>query len=374
VIVKPPDTNTLQIHENKLNQLVLYPPKTLILGLDDYTGDVIDITPLPNRNGNADYVVWINGVTYENIYDSNNPYTIDLSTTGIDDTNKIGGIVDGITLVAADARDFLIWAFANNQNNGFEGFAVTHKPYSAYTGPATATVGTTVTFTGLTNAYQFTEGARVAVRNTVGTAPQYQWNWGTITAINSNTSIDVLMDNTGVYSVTLTAATGGEILQWDKFRPWVVSASDQTLYKNNYRLIGELTTDASGNISTSHRVDDPWRPYPFGQIYANTTATLNGTLATISAGRRIPLWSKKIDVLLIIRNSTTNIIYEVRCLTSNGRSGIQSSSLNGWTNRHNATMSVDAYATVDAWIGNTTTNLEFSIFIDGYYVPGGMRE
>jgi hypothetical protein len=332
-----------------------------------YTGAVLTLSPLPNRNGNDDYVIWINNVIYEDLHTGTDE-TITLTSTGLN------GLVDGITFVAANTREFLVWAFANNQNNGFEGFAVTHKPYSLYTGPATATVGTTVTFTGLTDAYQFTEGARVAVRNTVGTAPQYQWNWGTITAINSNTSIDVLMDNNGAYSVTLTAATGGDIQQWNKFRPWVVTSSDQTLYKNNYRLIGELTTNSSGNITNVSHVNNPWRPSGFDKIYANATATLNGVLATVSCGRYIPLWAKKIEILLVVRNTTTNITYEIRFNDRNGRGGVLIRSLNGYSESENATMDVNAYATVTTWIQNTTTNLEFSIWVDGYYVPGGMRE
>ena len=358
VIVKQGDTGNLKNHTYKLNELTMYPHRVLILGLDNYATSILDITPLPNRFGNDDYVIWINCVTYDEIY-TGSIEQLDLTSTGLN------GIVDGITFTAANSRDFLIWAFENNANNGFTGFALTHKPYSTYTGPAAAAKGATVSFTGLTNAYQFTVGSRVAIRNTVGTAPLYEWNWGTVNSIVSSTSINVTMDNNAAYGVALTAATGGNILQWDKFRPWVVTSTSQTLYTENYRLIGELTTDASGNIRTAYRVDSPWRPEVFSQIYTNTTATLSGTLATISAARYIPLWSKKIDALLVIRNSTANIVYEIRCLVHNGRAGILNNSLGaGLVLRTCATMSNNAYASVDAWIASTTTNLEFSIYID----------
>jgi hypothetical protein len=368
MIVRQADSNTIRTHTHKLDTLTSYPHKPIILDMYGYTGSVLTLSPLPNRNGNDDYVVWINNVIYEDIY-TGTAETIDLTATGLN------GLVDGITFTAANARDFLVWAFANNANNGFEGFAVTHKPYSTYTGPAAIGLGATLNVTGLTNAYQFTPGARIVIRNQVGTAPQYQWNWGTINSIVSSTSINVTMDNLPAhYGVALTAATGGEILQWNMFRPWVVTASDQTLYTNNYRLLGELTTDASGNIKTADRVDEPWRPFPFKNVYANTTATLNGTLATLSMGRYVPLWSKKTDLLVTANNTTANIVYEVRGLVKADRAGLQIRSVSGTITSMNATVHTNAYATHDIWISNTTTNTGYFVYLDGYYVPGGMRE
>jgi hypothetical protein len=372
MITKQADTGNLRNHTHKLDELTSYPPRTLILGLDNYATSVLDITPLPNRINVDDYVVWINGVTYEDIYDGTNIEQLDLTATGLN------GIVDGITFTAANSRDFLVWAFANNANNGFEGFAVTHKPYSAYTGPASASKGASVSFTGLTNAYQFTVGARVVVRNTVGTAPQYEWNWGTITAIVSSTSITVSMDNVSAYGVALTAATGGEILQWDKFRPWVVTSSAQTLYRNNYRLIGELDTNSSGDILGAYRVDDPYRPQRFWQVYSDTNVTITGGTGTAqSLGRYIPLWSKSADILLRGKATVINIVYHVYHKTLNTQgSGVQARTQVADVFIHQqSNIAIDTYATVYCGVDSTTNNnTDFKVFTYGYYVPGGMRE
>jgi hypothetical protein len=372
MIVRQADSNTIRTHTHKLDTLTSYPHKPIILDMYGYTGSVLTLSPLPNRNGNDDYVVWINNVIYEDLHTGTDE-TIDISTTGLN------GLVDGITFVAANARDFLIWAFANNANNGFTGFAVTHKPYSTYTGPAAIGLGATLNVTGLTNAYQFTPGARIVIRNTVGTAPQYQWNWGIVNSIVSSTSINVTMDNLPAsYGVALTAATGGEIVQWDKFRPWVVTASDQTLYTNNYRLLGELDTNNSGHVQGAYRVDDPYRPLRFYKVYSDTNATITaGTGTAQSLGRYIPIWSKRASIWANGLATIINVVYHVfhRTLNTFG-SGIQfrTQVANVYAEAQ-SDMAIDQYATVYFGVNATTNNNDdFAAWVIGYYVPGGMRE
>jgi hypothetical protein len=356
---KPAKKADFTTHEARINKLIAYPKEVLLFNLDFIDGDQLTIAPLEGRNASDEIAIWIQGNIYEGISET----VMDLSTTGL------SGIVDGITLVAANARDFLIWGFGNNANAGFDGFGFTHKPYSAYTGPATATVGTSVAFTGLTNAYQFVIGARVVVRNTNGTAPLYQWNWGTVTAINSSTSIQVTMDNE-VYSTTLTAATGGEIKQWNKFRPYVVASSSQTLFRDHYRLLGETITNTAGNFISAYKQDDPWRPIDptnAGAIYNGNTPI---AATTLYFARDVPIWSTLVDVLVTGNSNAVGQVFQVQKV--NGWEQVQIQTVvASQTHRTNGLVSVDGNLSINISANFAHTN--FSIFVINYYVPGGMR-
>jgi hypothetical protein len=368
---KLPSTNSQIVNGQKLDFLMSYPPQALIMDFTKYTGSVLTISPRPDRNGNEDYVVVINNVLYEELH-SGTDETIDLTNTGLN------GIIDGITFTAADARDFLIWGLANDVNTTFQGFAATHKPFSAYTGPTTAAKGATVTFTGLTNAYQFTEGARVRVRNSVTNvanpfpyngAPQYEWNWGTITSIVSNTSIQILMDNDSSYGVALSGATSGAINQWDKFRPWVVSSSGQELYSDSYRLLGELATNNTGEIVSAFLATDPWRWIPFREYYRLPN---NNTNYFVSMGRNIPLWATTIANLGALEDSTA--LGSAVWL----RQGKQAGGFQMFPQvlnveiRATGIFGVGTNATVEVRPGTATRSTN-SHWVYGYYVPGGMR-
>jgi hypothetical protein len=361
MIVKRPSSNKIDIYAHKLDYLTSYPKEILLLDFYDYSGSVLQINPMRNRNDIVDYVISINNVLYENIFDTT--LSLDLTLTGL------GGLIDGITFVAANARDFLIWAIASDVNTEFLGFALTHKPYSTYTAPATANKGSSYAFT-VTNGFQFTAGARVAVRNTNGTAPLYQWNWGTITSVNSNTSITILMDNNANYGSNLTAVTGGEIVQWDQFRPWVVGAT-QDLYSDNYRLIGELCTDTSGNIAVVTRVDDTFRSIPDTLIY-NSTALTAGT--TFAIGRVIPLWTKSVDASVLLQESTATTAGTPFSV----RNPINQSGLKFQSQVNNAIYRASGrvYLGSDSQIAvraNSANITDFRTWVHGYYVPGGMR-
>lgn len=239
-----------------------------------------------------EYGVEARGVTWED------DWTLDLGDTGIDTSNTTGGLIDGIS--KENGRDYLVWLILDS-NYEFEGLGLTRKPYSAFTGiggDGTAAKGESgVPFTGLSDAYQFTIGARVAVRNQDGTAPVYEWNWGTVAAINSNTSIDIDMDNNSNYGSALTGATTGEIIQWDSLRPYVVTSSSQTLYSNHYSLLGELYTDSSsGDITHAYRADDPFRDAKMPEII-NAGA---GSSANVSLGRDIPLWAQQANIFAVL--------------------------------------------------------------------------
>lgn len=339
------------------------PYQPLELFFDKWNLKTFQVNPGIDRYGQQAYIIYINGVNYKKLYDDIQ-YSMDLTTIGI------GGLVDGISL--SNGREYLIWGFANNANNDFSGFACTRKPFSTYTGPASIPKSSTpVSVTGLTNAYQFTEGARIAIRNTVGTQPQYQWNWGTIQSVDSNTQITVVMDTDSNYGVALTAVTGGEILQWDKFRPWVVTSSGQTLYTNNYRLCGELITDATtGNIVNIYRVDAEWRQVrtATNKIYDSTSLT---TGITVSGGRFIPLWTPIAKIFIAIRTTAGGRLFQVATRAQWGQMQQWTQIASTYINQLGIVkLDEDARVLIIANVSDIEIN---RVYLSGYSVPGGMR-
>jgi hypothetical protein len=364
MIIKPASSHTTGNNDFKTSELSKYPRQVLNYYLENIAGDQFDVVGAPSRNlGTEDIAIWINGITHEGIAET----TLDLSTTGL------SGRVDGMTFTAGDEREFLIWSFANEANTEFIGFGLSHKPYSTF---SAITVGggkgtdTTITVPGTGNkiAYQFTVGARVVLRNTVGTSPLYEWNWGTIKTINSSTSITITMDN-DTYGTALTGATGGEIKQWDRFRPWVVTTSDQTLYYDNYRLLGELQSTSSGNVGFLWKVDDPWRQVDGDIQFYNSTAAQTG--ATIYIGRIIPIWSKFGNIIVIVRTNTAGRLFEVE--TVNGFAQLYGQTqVGGIIIRQAGMVGLGRNASVFV-TGNHADITVWQNRITSYFVPGGMR-
>src|SRR3990172_394318 len=221
----------------------------------------------------------------------NEIWTVDLTTTTINMGTKTGGLLDGIAL--GNNLLYLIWGFLDEAFN-FAGFGCTRKPYSAFTAVSSGSKGSLATYT-ITNAFQFTIGSRVVVRNQTGTTPQFQWNWGTVNSIISNTSIKIDMDNNANYGVNILGVVSGEIIQWDSFRPYIVTTTTQTYYQPYYTLLGECYTDATtGNVNHCWRADDPERPViPAGTAQAIVDTNTTVTSALFDCGRYIPLWADK---------------------------------------------------------------------------------
>lgn len=356
-------TNALKAQVTELSK---YPREALIFHLKDFDQDTLTISPQSNKYGDNDIVIALNGIIYSSNENIQSPDNVSLLSTGI------GGIVDGITFTAANARAFLLWFFANETNTEVLGFGLTHKPYSTFTGPAgpsTALKGALVTFTGLTSAYQFTIGARVCVRNTNGTSPLYEWNWGTVKDIPSSTSLQIQMDNDSNYGTDITAPTGGEILQWDKFRPWVVSSSGQELYSDKYRLIGDCYTDTNGYFLACHRVDDPFRPTSADMVN-QTSGTVGST--TLSAGRWIPLWANVAGLRCTLQEQTTlpatmDLIDALGSVTLRLTGQILNTNIEG----HVSNLGLTSYARF-TWLAGASTSSQKRIRLRSYQVNGGM--
>lgn len=368
--VKAPGIGNLSEHENRLVdirdswELLTKPP---FFAFDEYNAKTVQIQPIRRGQveGIASIPFYIDGPKSP-IISTSDTWTLDLDESTIDTTTLVGGLVDGIALV--NGRDYLIWAFLDQQL-GFAGFGMTRKPYDSFSA-GTAAKGATGTFT-VTAAYQFTIGARVVVRNDAGTFPAYEWNWGTITAINSGTSISILMDNHSDYGFAITASTNGFIVQWNKFKPWMVTSTDQTLYSNYYTLVGEFcTAGATGNIEKAYRVDEEWRwEGYFTQIDIASMAPTYPTFTYYSLGRYLPLWATQ-TAMHVVSNSTTAgaiAIIEAACHVTS----IDVVQVASVTKSEALTIGVKPNAIIGYL--STTTMATFSIDTFGYSVHGGMR-
>jgi hypothetical protein len=214
----------------------------------------------------------------------------------------------------------------------------------------------------MTEAYQFTVGARVVVRNTVTNGgnpkpydkfPQYEWNWGTVNEIISSTSVKIIMDNDANYGM-----------------PWVVTSSSQTIYRNSYRLIGEITTHTNGNVYDTYRVDDPWRMVRItvSGIYQDTILT-NGT--DVSLGRHIPLWATQANLSHLVRTAGANKVFQINSRAGWGQIQIYTQ-VGGIVNSASALIKLDEDATCSV-VGNHVDIQLYRIDIANYYVPRGMR-
>ncbi len=324
------------------------------------------LDPLRDLYGNYSYIFNINRRNYKIAYSSAAPLQVSLAATGV------GGLVDGITFT--NGRQYLLWAFADQANNNYGGLIATRKPFSTWTTfTGSGALGSTnFVITNVTNGYQFTIGARIVVRNTAGTAPLFQYNWGTITA-QTNTSLSITLDNNANYGVPITLGTGGEVKQWDSFYPWVVTSTGQTLYADNYVLLGEAYTDSTtGNIHNAYRVDDEYRTGMRKVARDQTTAVAASTAFTFA--RDIPLWADKINAQLFIdannpsvsltllnHNSTDIVAFLVSLNPAFTLAGFIANT--GY-------IDLDPYASLQ-WLKNNT--VRGVVWVLDFRVKGGMR-
>jgi hypothetical protein len=295
-------------------------------------------------------------------YSATNPLFIDLSTTGLN------GIID--TIAFQNGRQYLVWAITNGPNNAVSTIVATRKPFSAWTTftGSGAKGSTTFQITNVTNGYQFTIGARAVVRNTVGTAPLFEYNWGTITA-QTNTSLTLTLDNVANYGTAISAGTGGEVKQWDTFYPWVVSSGSHTLYAQNYALMGEIYTDLStGNIHNAYRVDDEYRTGQRKTATDQTTAVVAATAFTFA--RDIPLWADKINAQMYVEQNKP--LVNTLLFNHNGNDLVCFiTTADGYTFIDNTGyVDLDPYASLQ-WQKNHT--IRAAVLVLDFRVKGGMR-
>lgn len=314
------------------------------------------------------------------IHTETQPWLLDLNDSAIDLVNRKGGRIDGQVLLAS--QTYLVWAFLDRQL-GFQGIGLTRKPYSTFSAisdgsAAKGATGKVFTVPGFFaspshSGFQFTLGARVVVRNAVGTAPLYEWNWATVTAV-ADTSVTLTMDNVTAYGTAITGVTTGEILQWNMFRPYFVQGIGHVLYgavlggnAHFYNLLGELPTDSGSLIKNAYTSAQEWRD-GIGQLFS-TGAGTPFTVTDFSCGRFFPLWSSRIVGRVVL--SATTGVNTVACFTWFGLDIIFAwAQVATFSNENTGLVDLKAHAITTLRATNTGQQ-EFQIL--GYYSPGGMR-
>jgi len=275
------------------------------------------LKPVTTIDGESAYIINIKGKVYEiDCQDAFSSYwkldnqNSSASTSGIDLTNKIGYRVDGSSFLASGDDALLIWAFANDSGTEFAGFGLSKYPVSVYNVVASGTRGSLATLSNLglggsAPARTFTVGSTVLIRNTVGTWP-FQWNYGTIQSIPSNTSITVQLYPTLDFQNTDLSSGVGYIYQMDKYFPWNgrtdTSDQDDRIFKQNYRLIAAWFSENTYRNLYTRKADSKWVKQLYGTaINANIITAHRLSSATTSTivtplARLIPPWS---DVVIL---------------------------------------------------------------------------
>lgn len=296
-----------------------------------------------------------------------NDWSVDFTGTGINMLTRMGGRVDGLALTTAFYKNYLIWAFFDADYN-FLGIGLTRKPKLQISAISSGgNQGTTGVFT-VTDGFQFVNGARCIVRNTNGASPLYEYNWGTISSV-SDTSISVDLDNATYYGTNITSATGAEILQMEKFQPYVVTNVGQTLYAPNYVLLGETTVkDDNSAMIGAYRADDPFRG---NDDLVNGVLSVNGGFgAMVSFARYLPLWASQVSCLIFTDSATTaGQIQFFKGFTSSPQVSL----------KRNASISPEANTGYISLSSNIAQYIQITgdgntnVVPVGFYVPGGMR-
>ena len=222
----------------------------------------------------------------ERLYTLNENWAIDLSINTINKKELRAGIMEELTV--QERTEYFIWALANNSHTDFIGFCVTRKPRADFTSISNPNKGEqcelTLSGTSTNNAFQFTIGARVRIKNT------NSWNYGTITKIESNTKLYVLLDSNSYYGDNITS-TAGDIEQLDSYKPYSYTDSSQSLISNNFRYITRVETDNSKNLiwhdfgGSKYISCFPDFPVP---LDGTISSSITGSSADVSIAKYVP--------------------------------------------------------------------------------------
>lgn len=364
-----PTTSSTLAHNMRIASVIRTYPETLIRGaFNSISGKTVKFSPMETGKGvSCSRFLFEIGDESRHIR-IEDEWTINLSTTSINLTTNTGGHLDGLSYV--NGAEYLVWAFLDDDYN-WAGIGATKKPSSSFSAIAggSANKGMTKNFT-VSDAYQFTIGSRVAVRNDVGTAPFYEWNWATVNSIVSGTVISLAMDNNSAYGTNITGTTNGYIKQWNKFRPYVVSGGAQNLYKNRYSLVGELYTDGtSGDIIIYYRADEEWRALPEAIINYQVGVGVN----TYSGGRDLPLWTNAISGFLHSENGAAGDIMFIGSAASINQIPMDKNKGTSSDNDSGTMIPTEHAITMLDIFSDATATVTCSFKAVGYAVRGGMR-
>ena len=259
-------------------------------------------------------------------------WIIDLSATTIDLNTLIGGIVDGVPLIAN--IDYLVWAFADEYRN-FKGFGITARPRRidvlTLSGGG---LGVESKFT-ITAGYGwlFNIGARVIIRQ--GTALSGSYNQGIVVA-HTSSAVTVQLDS--LYTeidrepnTTLASLTGLEMFQIDNFAPRMYN--EDSLYPGSgveyqYSYLGSIQTDNTFNMRHVRYAGD-WYPFPVESYIVYTDTNTVTSMFNVCLARWIPVGTERVSGFITIEG--TNIAGYVKVMTDSvaGLGGITGSRIIG---------------------------------------------
>lgn len=254
---------------------------------------------------------WLGQRGMQSVYIDDN-WTVDLGTSSIDQVTFTGGLVDGISFAAS--TDYCLFAFFDPfdpENNKFKGFGVTTRPQTTASAVSSGTRGSVGTFTVPSpGANRFNVGARVICRVGINIGDDY--NQGTVTEIESATSIKIKLDSTyGAIAETNTDLSGSgiDIIQTNFFAP-KLDNSENTVYPGNgvqysYKFIGLIQTDANIEIINFARAGQWIYLHPFILHFSKSSQTTSST-ETTCLSRIIPVSTNKLlGVFIVTVNSGT---------------------------------------------------------------------
>jgi hypothetical protein len=183
------------------------------------------------------------------------PWVLDVDQAGIDLPGRIGGRVDGTTLVASE--ECAVWGFVDpwDLTTPFRGYGTTRMPLESGSTTASALGAVAIVTVGSPTGLYFPVGARVRiVQGTV-------FNTGTVT-VRTTTTVTVQTD--ALYGAGLTlpnaalAAAACTIRQIDGFRPLTAEGTPYGGYSWCY--LGSLSNSAGPSAIRWVRTRGTWRP------------------------------------------------------------------------------------------------------------------
>ncbi len=323
-----PGNQNLRILENNRGRSL--EPEFLFDMTRDITGDTLKIRGVPTGSGNrviklpfwslSDERTPLSPIGqdrygdqarasegFQTLYvDNEDPWTIDVTTIGINVDTRIGGLIDGTTLLPSE--DYLVWAFMDpndTTNTKFRGFGFSARPKAV--GASTVVgggVGSPTTLFSVTagDGNRFTLGSRVVIRE--GNLPGDAFNQGIVTAVLDN-AISVELDPTyGAILETnssLTGLTGLEIIQLDSFEPYakiVILDVQLTFGGFLFCYLGSFNTNSASKIKSIRRRGDRVKIVETIINSSGNSATV--PLTTICLARWIPFNTNEVKLALIL--------------------------------------------------------------------------
>ena len=292
----------------------------------------------------ADYSTAGNPSISQAIHIENDPWEIDLDSTGIDFDNRIGGRLDGQALAN---NWYWLYAFFDDREPGnakFKGIGAMQRPHITYTASAGSGVkgGIFLAQFGAGTGFQFAPDARVIVRTTdpslvrdtgggavskvLATYPTdgSGYNQGSV-FLRVDTGIQVQLDNADItvagrqvgYGTPAnpsppppggipTGVPDGEVLQVSNPQPQLWD--EDSLFpgggtEHEFVYLGSVYVDSGLNIGGEPRYRGDIVPLIGGDLFFLETGLTATTFYNRSLARYVPIHAKDVEVVMSINNT-----------------------------------------------------------------------